>query len=99
MTKCVVLAEAVKAVVRLRMHLPHTQTVARIAEELGIHVVTLYNWRTGGSGKSGCPGIGEETNGLERRRQVHGAAGECRAHAERFFTVARWHAYARRPKR
>lgn len=24
---------------------PHRQSVARIAEELGIHVVTLYNWR------------------------------------------------------
>nr|WP_233130319.1 helix-turn-helix domain-containing protein [Synechococcus sp. 1G10] len=24
---------------------PHRQSVARISEELGIHVVTLYNWR------------------------------------------------------
>ena len=27
------------------MHPPHRQSVARISEELGIHVVTLYNWR------------------------------------------------------
>lgn len=42
------------------MHLPHTQTVARIAEELGIHVVTLYNWRTGGSGKCGAAPASEK---------------------------------------
>jgi transposase len=24
---------------------PHRQSVARIAEELGIHVITLYKWR------------------------------------------------------
>ena len=38
-------SEAVKADVRRRMHPPHRQSVARISEELGIHVVTLYNWR------------------------------------------------------
>ncbi len=38
-------SEAVKADVRRRMSPPHRQSVARIAEELGIHVVTLYNWR------------------------------------------------------
>ena len=27
------------------MHPPHRQSVARISEELGIHVVTLCNWR------------------------------------------------------
>ncbi len=27
------------------MHPPHRQSVARIAEELGIHVITLYKWR------------------------------------------------------
>ena len=27
------------------MHPPHRQSVARILEELGIHVMTLYNWR------------------------------------------------------
>ena len=27
------------------MHPPHRQSVARISEELGIHVMTLYNWR------------------------------------------------------
>ena len=35
-------SEAVKADVRRRMHPPHRQSVARISEELGIHVMTLY---------------------------------------------------------
>jgi transposase-like protein len=38
-------SEAVKADVRRRMSPPQRQSVARISEELGIHVVTLYNWR------------------------------------------------------
>ena len=38
-------SEAVKADVRRRLSLPMRQSVARISEELGIHVVTLYNWR------------------------------------------------------
>ena len=38
-------SEAVKADVRRRMSPPHRQSVARISEELGIHVMTLYNWR------------------------------------------------------
>jgi len=38
-------SEAVKADVRRRMHTPHRQSVARISEELGIHVMTLYKWR------------------------------------------------------
>ena len=38
-------SEAVKANVRRRMNPPMHQSVARIAEELGIHVVTLYKWR------------------------------------------------------
>ncbi len=38
-------SEAVKADVRKRMSPPHRQSVARISEELGIHVVTLYKWR------------------------------------------------------
>jgi transposase len=37
--------EAVKADVRSRMNPLMRQSVARISEELGIHVVTLYNWR------------------------------------------------------
>ena len=37
-------SEAVKADVRRRMSPPHRQSVARISDELGIHVVTLYNW-------------------------------------------------------
>ena len=27
------------------MHAPHRQSVARISEELGIHVMTFYKWR------------------------------------------------------
>jgi transposase len=38
-------SEAVKADVIRRMSPPHRQSVARISEELGIHVITLYNWR------------------------------------------------------
>jgi transposase len=38
-------SEAVKAEVRRRMSPPHRQSVAQISAELGIHVVTLYNWR------------------------------------------------------
>ena len=38
-------SEAVKADVRRRMTPPHRQSVAQISAELGIHVVTLYNWR------------------------------------------------------
>ncbi len=38
-------SEAVKADVRRRMSPPHRQSMAQISAELGIHVVTLYNWR------------------------------------------------------
>jgi len=38
-------SEVVKADVKRRMSPPQRQSVARISEELGIHVVTLYNWR------------------------------------------------------
>ena len=38
-------SEAVKADVRRRMSPPHRQSVARISEELGIHVITLHKWR------------------------------------------------------
>ena len=38
-------SEAVKADVRRRMSPPHRQSAARISEELGNHVVTLYKWR------------------------------------------------------
>ncbi len=38
-------SEAVKADVRRRMSPPQRQSVARISAELGIHVVTLFNWR------------------------------------------------------
>ena len=39
-------SEAVKADVRRRMSPPMRQSVARISKELGIHVMTLYKWRT-----------------------------------------------------
>jgi transposase-like protein len=38
-------SEAVKADVRRRMSPPHRQRVTEIAQELGIHVITLYKWR------------------------------------------------------
>jgi transposase-like protein len=38
-------SEAVKADVRRRMSPPQRQSVSQISAELGIHVVTLYNWR------------------------------------------------------
>jgi len=38
-------SEAVKADERRRMSPPHRQSVARISEELGILVISLYKWR------------------------------------------------------
>ena len=38
-------SEAVKADVRRRMSPTMRQSVAQISAELGIHVVTVYNWR------------------------------------------------------
>jgi transposase-like protein len=38
-------SEAVKADVRRRMNPPNRQSVAEIAQELGIHAITLYKWR------------------------------------------------------
>ena len=38
-------SEAVKADVMRRINLPYRQSVARISEELGIHVMSLYKWR------------------------------------------------------
>ena len=38
-------SEAVKADLRRRMIPPHRESVAQTSSELGIHVVTLYNWR------------------------------------------------------
>ena len=38
-------SEAIKADVRRRMSPPMRQSVSQISAELGIHVVTLYNWR------------------------------------------------------
>ena len=42
MSRC---SEAVKTDNRRRMSPPQRQSVARISEVLGIHVVTIYNWR------------------------------------------------------
>ena len=69
--------EAIKADVRRRMSPPNRQRVARISEETGIHVATLYVWRKGWrlQGGSGT-GIRERPRGLERYRQVHGGAGD-----------------------
>ena len=38
-------SEAIKADVRRRMSPTNRQSVARISEELGIHVITLDKWR------------------------------------------------------
>ena len=38
-------SETIKADVRKRMSPPHRQSVARISEELGIYVITLYKWK------------------------------------------------------
>ncbi len=40
-------SEAIKADVRRRMSPPNRQSVARISEETGIHVATLYVWGKG----------------------------------------------------
>ena len=40
-------SEAIKADVRRRLSPPNRQRVARISEETGIHVATLYVWRKG----------------------------------------------------
>ncbi len=40
-------SEEIKADVRRQMSPPNRQSVARISEETGIHVATLYVWRKG----------------------------------------------------
>jgi hypothetical protein len=40
-------SEAIKADVRRRMSPPNRQSVTRISEETGIHVVTVYVWPKG----------------------------------------------------
>jgi transposase-like protein len=52
-------SEAIKADVRRRMSPPNPQSMARISEETGIHVATLYLWRKGwrleaGGGSGAC---------------------------------------------
>jgi transposase len=70
-------SEAVKADVRRRMSPPHRQSVARISEELGIHVVTLYNWRKAWRLQGEVvPASEKEPEGWSACRQVHGGAGE-----------------------
>jgi transposase len=44
-------SEAVKVDVKRRMSPPQRQSVARISEELGIHVITLYKWRKAWQGE------------------------------------------------
>ena len=46
-------SEALKADVRRRMSSPQRQSVAQISAELGIHVVTLHNWRKAFWGEDG----------------------------------------------
>jgi len=52
--------EAVQSDLRRRMSPPHRQSVAQISQELGIHQVTLKNWRKSWrlEGEGGT-GIGE----------------------------------------
>jgi transposase len=52
-------SKAAKADVRRRMSLPHRQSVAQISEELGIHVITLYNWRSLRAGAALTAGAGD----------------------------------------
>jgi transposase-like protein len=40
-------SEAIKADVRRRMSPPNRQSVARISEQTGIHVATLFVWHKG----------------------------------------------------
>ena len=68
-------SEAVKADVRRRMHPPHRQSVARISEELGIHVMTLYKtWRPPSLGGAG--GICASDALTERLQRWEGAQRE-----------------------
>jgi transposase-like protein len=59
-------SEAVKADARRRISPSHRQRVARISEELGIHVMTLYKWRKDWRLQGGGAVIREGIRGLER---------------------------------
>jgi len=77
-------SEDVKADVRRRMSPPHRQSVARISEELGIHVITLYSWRkTCRLQGEVVPSSEKESEGLECCRKVHGGVGDGRAERHR----------------
>ena len=65
-------SEAVKADVRRRMSPPHRQRVAQISAELGIHIVTLYNW----SKAWRLQGEGPVPEQVERWRQAAQDANE-----------------------
>jgi transposase-like protein len=52
-------SKAAKAYIRRRMSPPHRQSVAQVSEELGIHVITLYNWRSLRAGAALTSGAGE----------------------------------------
>ena len=66
-------SEVVKADVRRRMSPPHRQSVARISEELGIHVMTLYKWRKDWRlhGEVVPASEKEPTRGMGCDRQIH----------------------------
>jgi transposase-like protein len=69
-------SEAVKADVRRLMGPPQRQSVARVSEELGIHVITLYKWRkTWRLQAEVVPASEKEPEGWSGR-QVHGGAGD-----------------------
>ena len=55
---------------------PHRQSVARISEELGIHVITLYKWRKAWRLQGEVVPASEKDPELECHRQVHGGAGD-----------------------
>ena len=59
---------AVQADARRRMSSPQGQNVAQISEELGIQVVTLYNWR------KAWPLQGEVVQASEKEPEVWFAA-------------------------
>jgi len=50
---------AAKADIRRRMSPPLRQSVAQISEELGVHVITLYNWKSLRAGAALTAGAGE----------------------------------------
>jgi transposase-like protein len=62
-------SEAIKADVRRPMSPPNRQSVARISEETGIHIATLYLWRKGWRLEAG----GAAAGGLGRLNQAGSA--------------------------